>query len=140
MNKLIGIDPGVVNGYAVYDPIEKKLISVTSGKTWEILSWLETDAALSKGIKVFIEDPTTWKPFKGGKSQSHKLKGAGSVTARFKAILEYLEDNGISYVRVPIQGQIKKVDKEMFLKITGFEGKTNEHGRDAALMVYGRKG
>jgi len=31
-----------------------------------------------------------------------------------------------------------KLDREQFKKITGYEGVTSEHARDAALLVYGR--
>jgi hypothetical protein len=136
---IIGIDPGVVNGYSLYDTKEGKLCVVTSGKTWQIITWLKIQQELSSEIIVYIEDPTTWRPFKGSKDQSHRLKAAGSVTARFRAILEYLEDNSINFVRVPIQGNAKKMSSDMFVKVTGWDGRTNEHGRDAALLIYGKK-
>jgi hypothetical protein len=136
---LIGIDPGSTNGFAVYDCETKHLTSVYGFKTWEVIARINCYLSKNLEIKVYIEDPTTWKPFKGIANQAHRMKGAGSVTARFHAILEYLEDNDINHVRVPIQGNAKKMNAEMFKKVTGFVGRTNEHGRDAALLIFGRK-
>jgi hypothetical protein len=31
------------------------------------------------------------------------------------------------------------MNAEMFEKITGYNERTNEHGRDAALLIFGRK-
>jgi D-alanine-D-alanine ligase-like ATP-grasp enzyme len=133
---LIGIDPGVNNGFAVYNPHTKKLIQVAALKTWEVLKRLSVER--TEEYTVYIKDPTTWKPFKGSRNQSSKLKGAGSVTARFKAIQEFMDDHNIKYVCVPIQGNAKKMDAQLFKKVTGWEGQTNEHGRDAALLVFNR--
>jgi hypothetical protein len=138
---LIGIDPGFTNGFAVYDCETKQLTSVLGLKTYQVIFEIDrlTDSLFIKDlITVYIEDPTTWKPFKGIANQAHRMKGAGSVTARFHAILEYLEDNDIKHVRVPIQGNAKKMNAEMFKKVTGYNERTNEHGRDAALLIYGR--
>ena len=131
---IIGIDPGKHNGYAEY--YNGKLITVTSLHTWSVISRLESQIL---PYKVYIEDPTTWKPFKNTSNQSHKLKGAGSVTARFWAIVEYLEDHNIQFVKVPIQGTSKKMNAKMFEKVTGWGERTNEHGRDAAMLVFNRK-
>lgn len=133
-NLAIGIDPGKENGVAIFDRDKGRLRTVCSMKTFQVLMLLEE---MSERAEVFIEDPTTWKPF-GGKSQSHKLKGAGSVTARFLAIVEMLDAYQIPYNRIPIQGTLKKVDKDMFKKITGWDERTNEHGRDAAILCYNR--
>jgi hypothetical protein len=131
---IIGIDPGKHNGYAEY--YNGKLKTVTSLQTWAVISRLQSQIL---PYKVYIEDPTTWKPFKNTDSQSHKLKGAGSVTARFWAIVEYLEDHNIQFVKVPIQGTAKKMNAKMFEKVTGWAERTNEHGRDAAMLVFNRK-
>lgn len=137
MKITIGIDPGRINGYA--EAINGKIVYVSSFKTWELFVRISTLYVNQLyDITVYIEDPTTWKPFFKGKDQSHKLKGAGSVTARFKAIIEYLEDNNIKIVRVPIQGTAKKVNAEMFMKLTGYAERTNEHGRDAAMLILQR--
>jgi hypothetical protein len=133
---LIGIDPGIHNGFAQYDPATKTLTSVASKQTWEVIMALDLLKDIAD-IHVYIENPKTWRPF-GGKDQSHRLKGAGSVTARFQAIEEYMTANKIAFTKTKIQGGIKKLDKQRFEAITGYKGKTNEHGRDAAMIVFGR--
>lgn len=137
---LIGIDPGVKNGFAVYDCTKKKLIQVESLKTWEVIEQISRHNLnnIINPITVYIEDPTTWKPFKGVGNQAHRMKGAGSVTARFKAIIEFLEDTHILHYKIPIQGNAKKMDANMFKRVTGYKDRTNEHGRDAALLIINR--
>jgi hypothetical protein len=34
---------------------------------------------------------------------------------------------------------ITKMKAEYFRQLTGYKGKTSEHGRDAAMLVYGMK-
>jgi hypothetical protein len=135
---LIGIDPGVKNGFAIYDCDRKKLLHVCSLKTYEVFERIKAYLFKGNHVTVYIEDPTTWKPFKGSGNQAHRMKGAGSVTARFKAITEFLEDTHVLHFKVPIQGNAKKMDANMFKRITGYTELTNEHGRDAALLIINK--
>jgi hypothetical protein len=33
-----------------------------------------------------------------------------------------------------------KINKDYFQKLTGYKGNTSEHGRDAAMLVFGHNG
>jgi hypothetical protein len=137
---LIGIDPGIVNGFALYDRTSKTLWSVSSLKLHELFAELSKE--LKSGITyspfhVFIEDPHTWHNFSGMADYS-RLQGAGAVKQTYKHIIEFLEANSIPYTPTKLQGNMKKLKAEQFKQITGWDKPTNEHGRDAAMIVFGR--
>jgi hypothetical protein len=50
---------------------------------------------------------------------------------------DYLTDLRIPFEMVAPKNNATKLTAEQFRRITGYEGKTNEHGRDAAMLVYG---
>lgn len=134
----IGIDVGIVNGFSVWDRDYKNLECVISCKLFELFielqKWHTYD---SEDIEVFIENPNTWKPF--GKSNSAVLQGAGAVKQTYKHIIEFLEFKKIPYTPTSIQGNLKKLNRATFEKYTKWAEPTNEHARDSAMIVFGRK-
>lgn len=137
-NTLIGIDPGIVSGFAIYETNQKALTEVTSVKLFklfELLKWQH----YNEEVAVYIEDPHTWKPFGKMVHNASVLQGAGAVKQTFNHIVELMDHLKIPYFKTKLQGSMKKTKADYFNKITGWEGKTNEHGRDAAMLVFGRK-
>lgn len=130
----IGIDPGIVSGFAIWQPKAKVLENVDSFKLHQLFSKLETLNA-KFDMRVFVENPNTWIGFYG-KSEPSRLQGAGAVKQTYKHIIEFLADNKIDYTPTKLQGNMKKVKSELFKQITGYQGTTNEHGRDAAMIVF----
>ena len=49
----------------------------------------------------------------------------------------FLDDEGISFLPIPMKKNRTKLTKAMFEKMTGWRKATNEHSRDAAMLVYG---
>ena len=45
--------------------------------------------------------------------------------------------HGIDFEAVPPKNNKTKMTAEAFERMTGWKGRTNEHGRDAAMLVYG---
>jgi hypothetical protein len=143
----IGIDPGIVSGFAVWSCEKRQFLTIEGLKIYEVFECLlELDThnpvdlfnKQKTGIHVRIEDPNTWIPFR--MSDPHKnamqTQGAGAVKQTFKHILQYLEDKGIEHTKIKIQGVRKKVGAKEFRNQTKWAGLTNEHGRDAAWLVY----
>ena len=134
----IGIDVGIVSGFAVFDRGEKRLIQVTSLKLFMLLERIRAWANNNE-IRVYIENPNTYRRFKGNEKQnSAKMAGSGAVKQTYKHIVELLEYDKIPFTPVSVIGTLKKLDAETFAKYTKWEGKTNEHGRDAAMIVFNR--
>lgn len=133
----IGIDPGINNGFAAWDMISKRLIDVRSLDLHELFYTLTN---ISQKYIVFIENPNTWKSFKGvpTKESDAKKQGAGAVKQTYKHTVQFLEANNINYTDVKLQGTLKKLDAATFKKYTKWDKPTNQHGRDAGLIVYNR--
>lgn len=135
-----GIDPGIVCGLALWDAQEQKFISVEGVKLHQLFSQLDLYAPVYP-ITVRIEDPTTWHPFRGSDphENSMRIQGAGALKQTFKHIIEYLEDRNIEHTKIKLTGVRKKVKAPEFKALTKHQGSTNEHGRDAAMLVFGFK-
>jgi hypothetical protein len=136
---IIGIDPGIVCGFAVQE--NGKLINVSSCKLHKLFYALKNDLRLTNNnILVYIENPNTWVPFKNVSREVMEMKraGAGAVKQTYKHIIEFLEDNSITYHPTRLQGNYKKVTAKWFKQQTGWDKPTNEHGRDAGMLIFGR--
>lgn len=134
----IGIDPGANTGVAVWDGDEKKFVMLKSITPAELYIWIVQNESFWKSAKVIIEDPYTWKPFIAGKNNTAKLQGVGMLKARYTDIVNLLDNLSIPYIKNSLHKTKKKVSALTFTKITGYTKATNEHSRDAAMMVYGR--
>jgi hypothetical protein len=84
---------------------------------------------------VIIEDARLRKWY--GSNSKDKSQGAGSIKRSCQIWEEFFESNyTIDYQFVhPIKGGTK-LKADAFKKITGYEGSTNEHGRDAAMLIF----
>lgn len=130
---IIGIDPGIVSGFAIYDQQLKQLTKVTSFKLFQLF---EEIASIQGGdVFVRIENPNTWFGFKG-KADPARLQGAGAVKQTFKHTIEFLEFFKVEYQTVSLHSAQKKVNSDNFKRTTGWNKATNEHGRDAAMLCF----
>lgn len=135
----IGIDVGVHNGLAVWDKTAKRIIELDTYKTWEVIIWLLQKK--SKGIDfiVRIENPNTWVNYGtlSTKQVNGRKQGAGSVKRSYQVLIEFFEDNSIKYEPISLRSSLKKLKADKFNIITGINITTNEHERDACMMVFG---
>ena len=142
MAYLVGIDPGKNTGFAMWD---------TETQTFESVETLPIHAALisvlelanrTADVKVFFEDARKrrWLP-KDATSSEYRghLMGAGSVKRDSVIWQDALTDWGIPFEMVPPRAGATKWTADTFARITGYKGRTSNHARDAALLVYGRK-
>lgn len=134
---VIGIDTGTHTGVARFDLISGKLDMVESMMIHNALEFAQgyIDNAL-----FVIEDATKWSGYRKGQSTKElasRAQGAGSVKRDSRIWVDFLEDNEAFFIRLsPKQAGAKKNAKE-FRMITGWEERTNQHGRDAAMMIIG---
>lgn len=133
---LLGIDPGVSTGIAIWDRMEKKFHTLITTDVLEAVDLIKrAHAEWPDDLFVRIEDPNQRKWF--GKSGREVLQGAGSVKRDFKILRDFLEKNGIPYHAFAPKDSKTKLDAKQFTKITGCTVRTSQHCRDAALSVYG---
>ena len=85
---------------------------------------------------VVFEDARLRKWF--GSKGREALQGAGSIKRECQLWAEWLAAVGCSYRAVSPHSKGPKLDAAQFARLTGWPGRTNEHGRDAAMLVFGR--
>lgn len=131
---IIGIDPGVKTGIAVWNREEKSMKSITSSSIIIAMDFVKNWCSAYAAI-VRIEDARKRKWF--GKTSREVLQGAGSIKRDCQIWEEFLEANNIPYELVAPKNNKTKLDAKLFANYTGFKERTNEHARDAAMLVYG---
>ena len=143
----IGIDPGEDTGFAVWDSTSKKLLEVATLPIWraleEVKRWNYSCLMAEQPIpfRVIFEDARKRTWFKKESSESEyrgKLMGAGAAKRDSKIWEEFLSAQGISFTAQGPHAGWTKWNKEYWYKFTGWVGRTSEHARDAALLVFGR--
>ena len=151
----IGIDPGRKTGFAVWDSSDKKLCVVKTFSFWQVADELEEisstflihapePCALDVLPTVVIEDPSKNKPtfFRKGMTQREMQKISQNVGANKEhglLMIDRAESLGFEVIRVrPYSKTQTKLKADTFKKITGYQGRTSEHARDAAMLVFGR--
>jgi len=128
---VIGLDTGCNTGFAIWDRQEQMLIecySVMIHQAFELVLKYRHECF------VRVEDARLRKYITGGRE---KLQGAGSIKRDAKIWEDFLTDKNIPFEMVAPKNNRTKLSAEAFKKLTGFKGKTNEHARDAAMLVFG---
>lgn len=138
---VVGIDPGVNTGVAVWDTSSRTLVDVRCFGIVEAMRYLQ-DLQRDRQIGLVVfEDARQrkWIPrerdlreFKG------RAMGAGSVKRDCSIWEEWCQTYAIDFVATPPRQGMTKLTDEYFRGLTGYDRRTNNHGRDAAMLVFGR--
>ena len=138
MAVLVGIDTGRHTGFAVWDTEKRQLDFVDTIPIHEALLriWSQRHA----NVEVYFEDARQrkWYGTRTAKEDRNKLQGAGSVKRDSTIWEDALKDWGIPFHAVAPKHNTTKMTPEYFLTVTGWKGRTSEHSRDAAMLVFGR--
>ncbi len=133
---LIGIDPGVTTGMAIYCRETKSYETITSSTITVAMETLLRFCTEHKGnVRVRLEDSRLRKWF--ANAGREKLQGAGSIKRDCQILEEFLTHHAIPFELVAPKNNRTKLDAATFRKYTGWQGKTNEHQRDAGMLVAG---
>lgn len=129
---VIGIDSGLNTGFAIWDRQDKTLecFSLMIHQAFELILKYRPECF------VRVEDARLRKYITGGRE---KLQGAGSIKRDAKIWEDFLIDKNIPFEMVSPKNNRTKLDEVKFKRITGFKGRTNQHARDAAMLVYNFK-
>ena len=132
----IGIDPGTRTGVALWRP-ETKDLEISTLKIHEAMNAIKviTETIEKKSVKVRFEDARQRKWF--GEAGREQLQGAGSIKRDCAIWEDFLRDSGIDFEMVPPKNIHTKISADYFKKLTGYEGRTSKHSRDAAMLVWG---
>ncbi len=141
----VGIDTGVHTGYAEWDCKSKQFVMVKTMMIHQAMIRLhERIRAWRRDGKQFIirvEDARQRKWFceKYTKDGAHRniQQGAGSVKRDAKIWEDYLTEQNVNFEMVAPKNNTTKLNAVAFKVLTGYQGQTSEHTRDAAMMVFG---
>ena len=136
---MIGIDPGKITGIGITIGQDKQAISMPIHKALQFVE----DLTHEDKIHVRVEDARKRKWF--GKNSVAKKQGAGSIKRDSTIWNDFLKDlqkksNGLLTFEMlhPIKGATK-IAAAPFKKLTGIQKQTNEHGRDAFMLIINFK-
>lgn len=132
----IGIDCGVNTGFAVWDVGKKCYLTIKSIPIHRALAEVVSAFKSEPNIKIFIEDARLRKWF--GKNSTAKLQGAGSIKRDSKIWEDFCKDLDIPYRLIAPKDNKTKLTAQQFKAYTGWEKTTNEHSRDAGMLVFQR--
>jgi len=144
---LIGIDPGEHTGIAVWDGASRKFLEVATLPLWraleEVKRWHYAVLLSPKPIhfRVVFEDARkrTWFPAERNNAEYRgRLMGAGAAKRDAKIWEEFLDANHIPFEAVKPRAGMTKWNADYWSRMTGWTGRTSEHARDAALLVFQR--
>lgn len=143
----IGIDGGKQTGVAIWGGEPKQLL-VRTVTFWgcvdlvrAVLDFKEIPNLGLKvvGLTIVIEDVTKNKPTFRRRGQREGVidrmaQNVGSVKRETELLIERFEQWGLTVKRVPPS---KKLSAATFKRWTGYTGRTSQHARDAAMLVWG---
>lgn len=136
----IGIDTGVHTGIAVWDSERKEFVMVDTMKIHEAMNLVYNYAYSDSPFQVRFEDARQrkWIPMsKNMTAELGRAQGAGYVKAHCQIWEDFLRDKDISFEMIAPRRNVTKLSAEQFGRITGYEARTSEHARDAAMLVFG---
>jgi hypothetical protein len=128
---LIGLDPGIKTGIAFFS--NGDLVGLDTCAPWEVESHLNDVKRI-----VFEDSRLQSVVFNRGATSAATLKIArnvGEIDAWCKLIVALAEKHQIPSLGISPKHKGAKLDAEQFKMLTGWQGPTNQHERDAAMIA-----
>jgi hypothetical protein len=149
--RFIGIDAGVNTGFAVWDANASRFDKIITTTFWGAINELQSehmalagkriDVNTTPGIAVYIENPNGNRPTfaRHGAYREKISQNVGMNKRDAQLLIQYCMDNGMLFFPVtPGKHSMTKMKPDAFAKYTGYNGRTSSHGRDAAMLVFGK--
>lgn len=145
---VIGVDPGVKTGFAVWDREQKKLTAIETVSFWELFLGIQRSLLYNTLNTCFVIEIANYAPTfreRRGKAQSvgtadRMSRNVGGLSREADLLVEGFRQLGYEVIeRRPI-GKAKKAadDVEQFERLTGWTERTSQHARDAGRLCYQR--
>ncbi len=139
----VGIDTGTHTGYAVWDNRKREFVTIEELPIWQALKRVVElrKQAEEEGttVRIRVEDARLRKWYKpmSREEERKKLQGVGMVKRDCNIWEGFLEEYKFEFQMVAPKDNATKLSQEQFKAITGYKKQTNEHKRDAAMLVFG---
>lgn len=138
---VVGIDPGLNTGIAVWETSSRSFLDIRTVGIVAGMDYLD-ELRTRQGIAhVVFEDARkrTWIPREKDIAQMKgRAMGAGSVKRDCAIWEEWCIARHIQFVATKPRAGMTKLTDEQFRRLSGYDRRTNNHGRDAAMLVIGR--
>ena len=130
---LIGIDPGKFTGMAIWNRKKKAFSSIRTTGIIDAMITIQGIMILHQ-VEIWFEDARLI----GGhiKDSPGRSQGVGSVKRDCSIWEEFCDEHKIFYGKISPRAT-QKLDQAKFEKLTKWSGRTSQHARDAAMLVYG---
>lgn len=144
----IGIDPGKSTGIALYHRVAKKVLGCWTSDFWGCYNLLR-DLQVRSRFVVVIEAPVKTALYanqqaeadKGSAKRGNRMMANVAQNAHEADLLATgLEELGYVVVRKRPKRRNHKTadeDREHILEVTGYDGESNPHTRDAIMLCWG---
>jgi len=139
----IGIDTGVNTGVAVWDNRQRTFLQIETMKIHQAMELVKKYknhvADIGTKLVIRVEDARQrkWFGYMDAKKDRDKLQGVGSVKRDCTIWEDYLTDVNVEFQMVAPKNNATKMSSDSFKRLTGWKKPTNEHNRDAAMLVFG---
>ena len=138
---VVGIDPGLHTGLAVWDTVARQFDDIVTVGIVAAMDYLN-ELSQKRGIGLVVfEDARQrkWIPRERDIAQMKgRAMGAGSVKRDCAIWEEWCIRRNIQFVATRPRTGMTKLTDAYFRGLTGYDRRTNNHGRDAAMLVLGR--
>lgn len=133
---IVGIDPGVATGFARWNTTTQRFEDIATMPIHRALL-----AALMPSPDLVIFEDARLRQFftrdaKVAKYGAGVREGVGSIKRDCGIWEAFLTDKGVPFIARKPQRGATKWTAAHFATITGWTGRTSEHARDAAVLVY----
>lgn len=134
MKQVLGIDPGVNTGVAYY--INGKLLALQTIQPIDIQDCIQKSLC---DLIVFEDSrlqSAVWVPSKNKAVANNIARKIGQVDALCSLIEDTCNRYEIKFMRVSPKAKGAKMNSEDFNLFTGWEHRSNQHERDAAMVAW----
>lgn len=141
---VVGIDPGVNTGFALWDRLTTEIRMMHTWDFWKVIDWFRTGPISidPNNYFVIIETPNAARTLYARKDDQSEGRGrermasnVGSNRREAELLADGIERLGFEVRRVtPTRSKWTAADLK---RKTGITQRTNEHVRDAIALVYG---
>ena len=150
---VIGVDPGVKTGFAVWDRESGKFVTIETRDFWGVMLPLICDtenllphAIIRNTTAEFIVEVAHYAPtFIQRREKATSIgtadrmsRNVGGVTREAQLIVSGLRACGYTVIETKPLGKAKKAadDVRDFERLTGWTKQTSQHARDAARLCF----
>jgi hypothetical protein len=139
---IIGIDPGVKTGVAVWDRDEQRLIAVRTLPIHRAMELVKELVSICEVLRIRVEDARKRVWYNDKRMAAKAARGLAMGAASVKRDCSIWEGFVTDMCPVPLElvapkNNKTKVAPERFQQLTGWTGRTSDHSRDAAMLVFG---